>query len=48
MTVRLVCYTKATPEFEAEGLTDLQELIAFCAKVSQTLQHKLIQKQVNV
>lgn len=34
MAVRLVAYTKATPEFEAEGLTDLQELIAFCAKVS--------------
>jgi thymidylate synthase (FAD) len=34
MTVRLVCYSKATDEFEAEGLTDLQELIAFCAKVS--------------
>ena len=34
MTVRLVCYSKATDDFEAEGLTDLQELIAFCAKVS--------------
>jgi len=34
VAVRLVAYTKATPEFEAEGLTDLQELIAFCAKVS--------------
>ena len=32
--VRLVCYSKATDDFEAEGLTDLQELIAFCAKVS--------------
>ena len=34
MRARLVAYSKATPEFEAEGLTDLQELIAFCAKVS--------------
>jgi len=32
--VRLVAYSKATDDFEAEGLTDLQELIAFCAKVS--------------
>ena len=32
--VRLVCYSKATDDFEAEGLTDLQELSAFCAKVS--------------
>ena len=31
---KLVSYSKAAPEFEAEGLTDLQELIAFCAKVS--------------
>ena len=34
MAVRLVSYGKATEDFEAEGLTDLQELIAFCAKVS--------------
>ena len=34
MTTRLISYSKATPEFEAEGLTDVQELIAFCAKVS--------------
>ena len=34
MAVRLISYSKATEEFEAEGLTDLQELIAFCAKVS--------------
>jgi len=34
MTVKLISYSKATPEFEAEGLADLQELIAFCAKVS--------------
>ena len=32
--VKIVSYSKATDEFEAEGLTDLQELIAFCAKVS--------------
>ena len=32
--VKLVAYSKATDEFENEGLTDLQELIAFCAKVS--------------
>lgn len=32
--VKIVSYSKATGEFEAEGLTDLQELIAFCAKVS--------------
>ena len=31
---KLVSYSKATPEFEALGLTDLQELVAFCAKVS--------------
>ncbi len=34
MTVKLVSYSKATDDFAAEGLTDLQELIAFCAKVS--------------
>ena len=34
MAARLVSYSKATQEFEAEGLTDLHELIAFCAKVS--------------
>jgi thymidylate synthase (FAD) len=32
--VKLISYSKATAEFEQEGLTDLQELIAFCAKVS--------------
>jgi thymidylate synthase (FAD) len=32
--VKLVSYSRATEEFENEGLTDLQELIAFCAKVS--------------
>jgi len=34
MTVKLVSYSKPTEEFEKEGLVDLQELIAFCAKVS--------------
>ena len=34
MAVRLISYSRATEEFEAEGLKDLQELIAFCAKVS--------------
>ena len=34
MSVQLVCYSKATKEFEAEGLENLQDLIAFCAKVS--------------
>ena len=34
MKVKLVSYSKATDVFEQEGLTDLQELIAFCAKVS--------------
>ena len=33
-SVKLVSYSKASDDFEAEGLTDLQELIAFCAKVS--------------
>ena len=32
--VKLISYSKATDEFAQEGLTDLQELIAFCAKVS--------------
>ena len=34
MKVKLVSYSKATDEIQIEGLTDLQELIAFCAKVS--------------
>lgn len=32
--VKLIAYSKATTEFEAEGLTNVQELIAFCARVS--------------
>jgi len=34
MKAKLVSYSKATPDFEAEGLDNLQELIAYCAKVS--------------
>jgi thymidylate synthase (FAD) len=34
MQVKLVSYSKATDEFSTEGVDDLQELIAFCAKVS--------------
>jgi thymidylate synthase (FAD) len=34
MSVKVVCYSKATDEFEAEGLKNLQDLIAFCARVS--------------
>lgn len=34
MKVKLVSYSKATDEFSTEGVDDLQELIAFCAKVS--------------
>ena len=34
MAVRLVSYTQPTEEFKAEGLENVQDLIAFCAKVS--------------
>ena len=34
MQVKLVSYSKATDKFSTEGVDDLQELIAFCAKVS--------------
>ena len=34
MKVKLVSYSKATDDFSAEGVDNLQELIAFCAKVS--------------
>ena len=34
MSVKLVCYSKATAEFETDGLENLQDLIAFCARVS--------------
>ena len=33
-TVKLVSYSQASSEFENLGLTDVQELIAFCARVS--------------
>jgi thymidylate synthase (FAD) len=34
MKVQLVSYSKPAPGFEAEGVDDVQELIAFCARVS--------------
>ena len=34
MKVRLVSYSKPTTEFEKDGITDVQELVAFCARVS--------------
>jgi len=34
MTVRLVSYSQPTEEFRNEGIADAQELIAFCARVS--------------
>jgi thymidylate synthase (FAD) len=34
MSVKLVCYSKATNHYKEEGLENLQDLIAFCAKVS--------------
>jgi thymidylate synthase (FAD) len=34
MKVQLVSYSKPAPNFEAEGVDDVQELIAFCARVS--------------
>lgn len=34
MTVRLVSYSQPTEEFKSEGIADAQELIAFCARVS--------------
>ena len=47
MNVKLVSYSAPTEEWAVEGLDDLQDLIAFCAKVS-TLPHKLTVKQANV
>ena len=46
MEVRLVSYSKPTEHFEAEGLENVQDLVAFCAKVSNSLMHKLIKKLV--
>ena len=34
MKVRLVSYSQPTAEFETLGITDAQELIAYCARVS--------------
>lgn len=34
MKVRLVSYSQPTTEFDQHGITDAQELIAFCARVS--------------
>lgn len=34
MKVKLVSYSKPTSEFAAQGVTDVQELIAYCARVS--------------
>ena len=34
MKVKLVSYSKPTDEFVYEGLKDLQDLVAFCARVS--------------
>ncbi len=34
MNVRLVSYSRPTEEFEQHGITDAQELIAYCARVS--------------
>ena len=34
MNVKLVSYSRPTEEFEKEGIDDVQELVAFCARVS--------------
>ena len=34
MEVKLISYSKPTEEFEGEGVGDVQELIAYCARVS--------------
>ena len=34
MEVKLVSFSKPATEYEAEGINDVQELIAFCARVS--------------
>ena len=39
MAIRLVSYTQPTQEFKAEGLENVQDLIAFCAKVSNPAAH---------
>ena len=34
MKVKLISYSKPTEEFFSDGITDAQELVAFCARVS--------------
>ena len=34
MDVKLVSYSQPTPEFASQGIGDAQELIAYCARVS--------------
>ena len=34
MKVRLLSYSQPTPEFHAVGILDAQELVAYCARVS--------------
>ena len=34
MKVRLVSYSQPTPEFVNQGIDDVQELVAYCARVS--------------
>ena len=34
MKIKLISYSKPTDEFIADGITDAQELVAFCARVS--------------
>ena len=36
MKIRLVSYSKATEEFKNEGILNVQDLIAFCERVSNT------------
>ena len=38
MNVKLVSYSKPSDEFLEEGLENVQDLIAFCAKVSNKLE----------
>jgi hypothetical protein len=34
MNVRMISYSQAADEYEFDGLTNVQDLIAFCARVS--------------
>ena len=34
MNVKLISYSQATDEYEHDGLNDMQDLVAFCARVS--------------